>query len=432
MKDKFIAFWTHNTLLKFLSLVVAFILWLIVVNYDDPTVTKTYSSIPVEFLNPEVLTDNGKVYDIVDDSGMVSVQVKAKRSVQNLLSRDDFKATADLGKLFPDNTVPVEVKAVRFADRIDAVTIKGKGSIALVIDDFKERQFNIQVETTGDIYEGYMVGNVSLDKNVVKVSGPMTKVDQVSTASVTVDVGGMTQDISTTEDIVLYDENGQQLFSQDITLSRTSVGVNVQIWTVKTLPVTYGYQGEPAGGYGLTGALGCEPEMVQVAGVASVIDSATSPVIPSSAVDITGATSDKKVIINLEDYVENGMILTDSDKTVTVTVGISALQSKMLEIPTSNIQVLNTPEGMVSTVGGLGDVTAVELTGLGPAFDNLDAAKLNGFVDVLSIYNPEEGELAPGIYETDVNFNLPEGVKASALKAQLIVRNEDAPDEPDE
>ncbi|MBQ3786759.1 MAG: hypothetical protein II799_05740, partial [Lachnospiraceae bacterium] len=163
MKDKFIAFWTHNTLLKFLSLVVAFILWLIVVNYDDPTVTKTYSSIPVEFLNPDVLTDNGKVYDIVDDSGMVSVQVKAKRSVQNLLSRDDFKATADLGKLFPDNTVPVEVKAVRFADRIDAVTLKGKGSIALVIDDFKERQFNIQVETTGDIYEGYMVGNVSLD-----------------------------------------------------------------------------------------------------------------------------------------------------------------------------------------------------------------------------------------------------------------------------
>ncbi len=390
MKDKFIAFWTHNTLLKILSLGVAFILWLIVVNYDDPTVTKTYSSIPVEILNANVLTDNGKVYELPDDSGTVSVQVKAKRSVQNLLSRDDFKATADLGKLFPDDTVPVEVKATRYSDRIDAVTIKGREVIPLLIDNFKERQLNIQVSATGDISEGYMVGNISLDKNVVKVSGPMTKVDQVSTASVTVDVGGMTQDISTTEDIILRDENGQELFLDDITLSRTSVGINVQIWKVKMLPLTYGYQGEPASGYGLTGELFCEPESVEVAGVSSVIDSTTSLVIPSSAVDITGSTSDKKVIVNLEDYLENGIILTDNSKTATVTVGVSALQSKVVEVPVSNIQVMNVPEGMIGKVGGLGDVTAVELTGLGQVFDSLNSTVITGYVDALNVYNPEE------------------------------------------
>ena len=51
---------TQNIGLKILSVLVAVALWLVVMNYDDPIITNTYSDIQVEILNPELLTDQDK------------------------------------------------------------------------------------------------------------------------------------------------------------------------------------------------------------------------------------------------------------------------------------------------------------------------------------------------------------------------------------
>lgn len=51
---------TYNLGLKVLSVFIAFALWLIVVNYDDPTISNTYSGIQVEIVNQDALTDQGK------------------------------------------------------------------------------------------------------------------------------------------------------------------------------------------------------------------------------------------------------------------------------------------------------------------------------------------------------------------------------------
>ena len=48
---------TSNIGLKLISLIAAFILWMIVVNTDDPMITRTYSGISVEVINTEEITD---------------------------------------------------------------------------------------------------------------------------------------------------------------------------------------------------------------------------------------------------------------------------------------------------------------------------------------------------------------------------------------
>ena len=51
---------TKNLGLKIVSVLGAFILWLVVVNVDDPIISKTYTGIAVEVLNEDVLTEQGK------------------------------------------------------------------------------------------------------------------------------------------------------------------------------------------------------------------------------------------------------------------------------------------------------------------------------------------------------------------------------------
>ena len=66
MIKKLVGLLTNNILLKILSVLVAVALWLVVVNYDDPTITNTYSGIKVDIINANVLTDQGKVYEVIN------------------------------------------------------------------------------------------------------------------------------------------------------------------------------------------------------------------------------------------------------------------------------------------------------------------------------------------------------------------------------
>lgn len=71
----------NNLGLKIVALLFAAILWLMVVNINDPVEKKTYRDITVRILHSEIITNRGKTYRVQNDSNKVSVVVTAKRSV---------------------------------------------------------------------------------------------------------------------------------------------------------------------------------------------------------------------------------------------------------------------------------------------------------------------------------------------------------------
>ena len=79
----------NNWGLKILSFLLAVMLWLIVVNIDDPVTTQTFNNIPVAVTNAEVLAATNQTYQIEDGTQNVSVTVRAKRSVLNKIKADN-------------------------------------------------------------------------------------------------------------------------------------------------------------------------------------------------------------------------------------------------------------------------------------------------------------------------------------------------------
>ena len=95
MKNKL----TNNIGLKFAAVLFAALLWLIVVNVDDPVDTNIYRNIPVTVTNEEVVTNTGKTYQILDDTQTVTVAVTAPRSVLSQIKNNHIKSEADMREM---------------------------------------------------------------------------------------------------------------------------------------------------------------------------------------------------------------------------------------------------------------------------------------------------------------------------------------------
>ena len=106
---------TRNLDLKILAIVFAIILWLIVVNIDDPVKSNTFSGIEVQILNAEELEKQGLCYDVLDNTNIVSVTVSGRRSVIEEINRENIIATADMKDLSSMNTLTVKVTSNKSA-----------------------------------------------------------------------------------------------------------------------------------------------------------------------------------------------------------------------------------------------------------------------------------------------------------------------------
>ncbi|HIZ75619.1 MAG TPA: hypothetical protein H9723_10355, partial [Candidatus Mediterraneibacter stercoravium] len=100
---------SRNLGLKIMAFVFSVVLWLIVVNVDDPVTRDTFTDIPVTFVNDDIITQDGNVYQVVGEQS-VNATIAAKRSILQNLDTDDIVATADIREMDTDTgLVPVEV-----------------------------------------------------------------------------------------------------------------------------------------------------------------------------------------------------------------------------------------------------------------------------------------------------------------------------------
>ena len=135
---------THNWWLKLISIAFAIILWLIVVNINDPSTSQTYYNVPVTIQNTDVITSQGKIYEIEDNTDIVPrVTVYGPRSVLETMDKSSIVAVADMNNLSSVNTISIDfstntnnnqISDIRGSVEAVKVTIENKKTIQLVLD----------------------------------------------------------------------------------------------------------------------------------------------------------------------------------------------------------------------------------------------------------------------------------------------------------
>ena len=164
MKEKIF----RNFSLKILSALCAIVLWTIIVNIYDPTMGVTISTVPVQLINTESLTDKGYTYEITDGS-KISVYVSGPKSVITDIKAADIVATADLSRItaFADYA-DIDVKVVKDGKTLTNVEVTPKTTaVKLDIENRVTQQFDVGMEVNGTEAEGYVVTKQTVSPSTI-------------------------------------------------------------------------------------------------------------------------------------------------------------------------------------------------------------------------------------------------------------------------
>lgn len=413
-KEKVSGRLTKNLGLKIVSFLLAMGLWLLVVNIDDPVVRWTYLDVPVTIKNAEVITNQGMIYEVLDDTDVVPrVTVYAPRSVGETITKSDIVATADMNTLNSLNTLQVEFSVPKVGNKVS--DIRGSAdSVKVSIENKKNIQKVLKTNITGDAPEGYVVGNVSTDQNLVRVAGAESVVSRVDSAVINIDMSTLsefTSDITTSVPVRLYDADGNEVEGSTLTRNPENVMITIEILSTKEVPLRFDVSGEPAEGYGLTGEIASDIQTVRIAGRRSAIGNVNEIVIPAEAFAISEAMEDTTVAIDVCDYLPENVQMADKSTSlpVNVTIGVERETTVSYTLQAEKVRIINVPEGLNCELKGLEEEYTVSVTGIRSAMNGLNARNLSATLDIAA-WMEEQGmrELEPGDYPITLQYNNPE------------------------
>lgn len=420
---------TRNLGLKLASLLLAFVLWFLVAQIYDPKDTVTFNNIQVRLINTELLDEEGKVYEVLDNSNLVRVTVTGPQSiVKSELRRSDIVAEADMSKLTDINTIAITYYCENISN--DSVEIKGNhDSVRLNVEDKTSKWIKLESNTIGNVASGYMIGNVSLDQTNIEVTGPKSAISQVDHAGVDINVTDSTSSLSANVDIKLYDADDNELTLESVKKNVDSAHMTVEVLATKEVPVEIEYMGVPEDGYMATGEVESSVPTVRIAGTASTLVGISAITVPEDRMNITGQTDNLVDIINLKEYLPANVRLADKsfDGKITATVYIEPIVSKDLTVAAENISVTGVPDGMEAEITSTAEEYNITVSGLSRDVSILRDSSVTGILN-LTQWMEDNGveELTPGIYTIPVTFNLAEDITvAPDINIHIRLKNAD-------
>lgn len=402
---------TRNMGLKVAALLFSIILWLVAININDPVETASFSSIPVEFINEEVVTNTGKTYDVVSDSQFVRVTVSGTRSTIAKVKNTNIVATADLSQM-EGNTYLVPITAeVTGIDGGSVTTEVNPKNMQVKIEDVTRNSYPISVSSTGTPRDGYVVGEMTTNPETITIRGSVSAIQNIHRVVARVDVGGLSESKTLDAELILYDGNDNPMDQSQMrhNLGEKGLSVNVQVLNTKYVPLSFGVSGEPAEGFIYTGHTN-EPRQIKICGTKEDLDRVNMIEVPDSAIDITGMNGRREVTVDILPYLPEGISLAEETaNNVIVNVQVEQEGVRTIELPVEAIQVKNLKENLNVSFESDMDLE-LQFTGAAEDLEVLDVR----YAASIDLKNYK----SPGLYEVAVNIETSSGVTLTKSDSQ--------------
>lgn len=402
----------HNWGLKLASLLLAAVLWFLVVQLDDPKRSQPFYNIPVTLINTELLDQENKVYEVLDNTDTVRVTVTAPTSIISQLRSTDIVAEADVSRLTDINTIPITYSVLNVG--VDSGSVRGDHDVVRLNIEQKERNWiPVQYTTVGEVAEGYIVASASADQTLIEVTGPKSAVDQIDHAGVEIDVTGAKSNLYANVETSFYNADGEKLELPSVVKNVSYIHMSVEVLATKPIPVEVNVSGTPAEGFLASGVIECSPDVVRVAGTLSALNNISRITIPEEQVNISGAEDNVVSVVNIRSLLPDNIRLADSDFNgrVTITVYVEPEARRTLQIPRGNVSITNVPESLSAVFSDREENFEIQISGLEAVVSSADQNMITGTVDVKAwMENEDREQLTPGTYQIPIDFGVPEGI----------------------
>ncbi len=293
----------HNLTAKIVALLAACVLWVFVMNDQNPAMESGFT-VPITVLNPP-----GEAR-LTQSTEHVRIKLRAPRSILAATGADEIHAFVDLAGLEP-GTHPLHVQTV-IPQGTEVVGTMPE-TVTFTIDPIVQKRMSIRLRRSGASPEGLTVAGIEPDTRMVTIVGPQSIVNTVSEVTGTVPIPRTASgDLDIEVSLSAMDEEGEVMESIRVVPKTVSAHVSfARSLSRKVVEVKPTVEGSVAPGYTLAD-IRVEPSRIELAGTSTALDTVTS--LTTESIPVVGLTESAERTVPL--VVPPGV--TVSNKMVTV------------------------------------------------------------------------------------------------------------------
>ena len=206
----------------------------------------------------------------------------------------------------------------------------------------------IQVNTRYlTIEDGYILYSTAASSETVTLTGPSSELAGVASCTAEVSYSDPLSDSVTVDtNLRFYNESGQELHFEYVTLDRTAVEVTLSVYKTARLPINVRFVNTPPNFDDSVLIYSLSQTELRVAGPAGTVDDLSELAV--GTIDLSTFALDK--VYEMPITLPSGLVALDNVDTVTVSFNCSAMATKTLNIPAENVEVINLPPTYQLTV----------------------------------------------------------------------------------
>lgn len=333
----------------FLSVVIAFGLWLYVVTNVSQEAEYTIYNIPIVMEGETLLNEkNLMITNISADN--VDLALSGSRSDLAKVNSGNIILKGDLTKIYePGEKIALSYTPIFPSDvASNALTIQNRNpaNIFLTVEARRNKEVPVEIQWEGASPEGFLSDreNRVLDYASVTVMGPASVADLIEKAVITVNLSDQKESISQDYRYTLCDAEGNPVDAKLITTNVETVHLDMKIQKVKEVALTvdliYG-----GGANENNTKVTVEPAVIRLSGGEGVLAELGDTIVLGK-LDL--GSIEKSQTITLPVTLPEGITNLSNITEAQVSIKFTGLMTK--EFVVSNIEAENIPEGLEADI----------------------------------------------------------------------------------
>ena len=371
-----------------LSILIALGLWAYVTASVTDVGESTVRNIPVTVVGEEALNAKGLMID-PNTKLTVNARVSGNRSLLVSMASNPseyFSATINVAEITEPGTYDLNCTITPEFTSLTSTGVRVMDQEGKTIQVTVTRLMSKTVEVRG-VFKGtvdednnYRANPVEVTPGTIKVQGPETLVNQVEYAQVTITGDNLTKTYTGELGFLLMTADGEVVDDDDLTTNVNTVSVVMPVVKTMEVPLSVEY----VYGGGITEdnferyvTVDIQPATIQVSGDVADVSYLEGKTITVGKIDLSQVVQEEQVFvfpIELSTELSNDSGITQA----TVTVTIKGLETKTVE--TSNIDIINTPDGF--TADAVTQSLQVKVRGPADALETVEGYQIRVVVDL--------------------------------------------------
>ncbi len=370
----------NKKFLVIFSIVSAFVLWLVVVINQTPTIDRSITNLSVTIDTAGTVAGELGLAEVSGNQTKVTVKVSGPAYVVANLDESDLVVTPSLVNVTSPGNYVIPLNALKSnpADEFTVVSVY-PSQLSLVFDYVDTKQFTVTPAVSGVSAAAGLIAEEavisSVGDSVITVKAARTQMEKLQSIVAVVNSQEILSETKTFDaQLKLLDKDGKELDASKYTLSITDVKVSVPISKRKTVKVVPDFINAPAG-YEEFLKYTLSVKEVEIIGPAQNIDNINE--VKLSAIDFYSITK-KNSTFNLAPVLPDAVRILDNIESFTLKLDTSDFAETTLTV--SRVVAVNNSSGFAVSLNS--PVRNVKICGPRSVIRAIKAEELYAEIDL--------------------------------------------------